>query len=164
MKRIKVFPNKNSIDNILQDVEDDINKIQEEARFKIDSVIAAVDIDTKRKGSISLNQTERDTEKNKEYIEDDVKFSHEVARDAKNHELTVQKNVLAQQLQEYKKQYQQSVEKLRESDIKNSELESKFEQVEDENATLKRELGNRRNAAVNRPAPQGCEMFNFSVV
>ena len=79
-----------------------------------------------------------------------MKFSFEIAREAKNQQTLTELNTVKKALHDYKSLYGRSVDKLKEADIKNSEVESKLEALQTENSHLKRELGSRALPANNK--------------
>jgi hypothetical protein len=82
--------------------------------------------------------------------EDDVKFSFEIAREAKNQQTVTELHAVKKDFEDYKSMYVRSVDKLKEAGIKNSEVESKLEALQRENDKLKRELGSRAAPTTNK--------------
>lgn len=128
--------------NVLEEVEEDINRIQELANRDVSNIIDSVN--RSMKGHKASDNSSSKPRRNSLDIDDDVKLSYEIARDNRNHDLQTQLAEAKKRMNEYKKRYLLAVEKAKDVDIKYSEVELKKELLEEENANLKRDLGARR--------------------
>lgn len=151
---MRVYPYKNktdtestldSISSILEDVEREIKRVDESADFEVRKIISSVDRLIQQPKAANNNAYQGYGRQDDE--EEEVKLSHEIARDTLNRDISAELSKVKMELLEYKRRYAQSIEKLKDNDIKYNEVESKLETVSDENSKLKNELGKRRAPA-----------------